>query len=118
MARALALSRTFAKHAALEAKAADNLAIIIEEWLNNVVEHGGAPASARIVLRLQCARQRVKVIVTDAGRPFDPRTVGFEGPNPERGGGAGLALIQAWSRIVAYRRQRGRNHIVFEMPRG
>jgi serine/threonine-protein kinase RsbW len=114
--RALALARAFAERAALEAQAADSLAIIVEEWLSNVVEHGGAPASARIVLRLQHAPRQVKVVVTDAGRPFDPRTAVFQGPNPERGGGAGLALIQAWSRIADYSRRRGRNRLVLEMP--
>lgn len=116
MGRALALARAFAEQAALEAQAADSLALIVEEWLSNVVEHGEAPPTARIVLRLQRAPRRVHVVVTDAGRPFDPRTVVFQGPNPERGGGAGLALIQAWCRIADYRRRRGRNRLVFEMP--
>lgn len=39
----------------------------------------------------------------------------FEGPNLTRGGGAGLALIQTWRRIADYRRQRGRNRVVFDM---
>lgn len=57
----------------------------------------------------------VRLIVGDAGTAFDPRRIMFEGPNLTRGGGAGLALIQTWRRIADYRRQRGRNRVVFDM---
>lgn len=116
MRRGLERARAFAEAARLDARAADSLAIIVEEWLVNVIEHGGAAPSARIVLRFGRRPDCVRVLVTDAGRPFDPRAVTFEGPNLARGGGAGLTLIQAWCRIADYRRRRGRNRLVFEMP--
>ncbi len=53
---------------------------------------------------------------SDAGTYYDPREAVFEGPNLERGGGVGLELIRAWSRIVSYRRRAGRNRLVLEMP--
>ena len=56
--------------------------------------------------------------VSDAGLPFDPRDAVFEGPNLERGGGAGLELIRAWSRIADYTRRAGRNRLFVEMPLG
>jgi serine/threonine-protein kinase RsbW len=113
--RGLILARDFAETAALSPDEADHLALIVEEWLNNVTEHSGAPPGTRIVLRLRRGPGVVQVIVTDGGMPFDPRTVTFEGPNLTRGGGAGLAMIQAWCRIAAYRRTRGRNCLVFAM---
>ena len=116
MRRGLERARAFAEAARLDAQAADSLAIIVEEWLINVVEHGGAAAGSRIVMRLGRGPDGVRLVVTDAGRPFDPRTVTFQGPNLTRGGGAGLALIQAWCRIADYRRRGGRNRLVFEMP--
>ena len=82
----------------------------------NVVEHGGAHPASRIALRLQRLEGAVRLSVSDAGVAFDPRGVAFAGPNTERGGGAGLALICAWSRIAAYERRAGRNRLVFEMP--
>ena len=113
--RGLILAREFAERTALAPLAADHLALIVEEWLNNVTEHSGAPAGGRIFLRLQHRSGSVRLTVCDAGQPFDPRTANFEGPNLIRGGGAGLALIQAWCQIADYRRQRGRNRLVFEM---
>ena len=114
--RGLVVARAFADRAALGAEASDHLALIVEEWLTNIIEHAGAAPGGRIVLRLTHASRLVRLTVTDAGRPFDPRTVTFEGPNLARGGGAGLALIQAWCRIAGYRRAGGRNRLIFEMP--
>jgi serine/threonine-protein kinase RsbW len=56
----------------------------------------------------------VRLTVSDAGRPFDPRAAAFDGPGPE-GGGVGLALIADFSRIVAYARRAGRNRLVLEV---
>ena len=112
----LVFARRFADQADLAPEATDHLALIVEEWLNNVVEHSGATSSGRIGLRLQRRPGVIQLTATDAGKPFDPRKVTFDGPNLARGGGAGLALIQAWCRIADYRRQRGRNRLVFEMP--
>jgi anti-sigma regulatory factor (Ser/Thr protein kinase) len=114
--RALARARAFAERADLDADAADRLAIIVEEWVANVVEHGGAGPATRIVLRLERRGATVRLAASDAGTAFDPRHAAFAGPDLERGGGAGLELIRAWSRIVAYARRGGRNRIVLEMP--
>ena len=48
--------------------------------------------------------------------PFDPRGAAFEGPNPERGGGAGLAMIVSLCRIAGYARRAGRNRLILELP--
>jgi anti-sigma regulatory factor (Ser/Thr protein kinase) len=114
--RGLATALLFAGREQLGDEASDKLAIVVEEWLINVVEHGEAAPSSRIALRLERLESMVRLTVSDAGQAFDPRAVVFEGPNMERGGGAGLALIQAWSRISDYRRRSGRNRLVLEMP--
>ncbi|HET6971176.1 MAG TPA: ATP-binding protein, partial [Phenylobacterium sp.] len=77
--------------------------------------HGACAPGSRIELGLERDGGLVRLTASDAGVAFDPRTAHFEGPNPERGGGAGLALIAAWCRVAAYRRRGGRNHLVFEM---
>jgi serine/threonine-protein kinase RsbW len=112
----MALARGFARHAGLDAPAADHLAVVVEEWIANVVEHGCAQAGTRITLRLRLAEAVVRVSVSDAGRPFDPRTAVFLMPNPDRGGGAGLALIASLCRIASYARRAGRNRLVLELP--
>ena len=90
--------------------------MVVEEWIANIVEHGAPDRDARIVVRLALADAVVRVTISDPGRPFDPREAPFSGPNHERGGGAGLALIASHCRIAAYDRRRGRNHVVLELP--
>jgi anti-sigma regulatory factor (Ser/Thr protein kinase) len=118
VSRALRLARRFATRAGLEAVAADHLAVVVEEWVANVVEHGGPQAGARIVLRLSLEAAVVRLSVSDGGRPFDPRTTAVQGPNHERGGGAGLALIADLCRIAGYTRRAGRNRLILELPLG
>lgn len=116
MAEALRLARRFSEDARVPGDAADQLAIIIEEWVLNAVEHGGPPARSLIVLELERTQGAVRIAASDPGAPFDPRAVEFLGPNLERGGGAGLALIKAWATIESYRRIRGRNRVVMSLP--
>ena len=116
VSRAVRLARGFADRRGLDAVAANHLAVVVEEWIANVVEHGGPQGGARIVLRLSLEGGLVRVAVSDAGRPFDPRNAAFDQPNAERGGGAGLAMIASLSRIATYVRRAGRNRLVLEMP--
>jgi anti-sigma regulatory factor (Ser/Thr protein kinase) len=115
---ALAVTRSFVQQAGLGRDPAERLAIIVEEWVANVVEHGEPSADSRIGLRLAICPGGVRITLTDAGHAFDPRAAAFDGPNLDRGGGAGLELMRAWSRVVAYGRRAGRNRLVLEMPLG
>lgn len=117
--RALGVSRAFVEQCGLGRDPAERLAIVVEEWVANVVEHGGPPAGSHIGLRLALGPGIVRITVTDAGCAFDPREApAFEGPDLERGGGAGLELMRAWSRVVAYGCRGGRNRLVLELPLG
>jgi anti-sigma regulatory factor (Ser/Thr protein kinase) len=110
--RAIGFARRFASAAALPEAAAERLALIVEEWVANIVEHGRPAPGGLIVLRLEKAGARVRLRCSDAGIAFDPRTVEDDGPNLDRGGGAGIALIRAWSEIESYRRLGRRNRLV------
>lgn len=112
VARAIAFARRFTAAAALPAAAADRLVLIVEEWVANVVEHGCPAPGSLIVLRLETADGRVRLRFSDAGIAFDPRTAEDVGPNLDRGGGAGIALIRAWSDVEVYQRRAGRNRLV------
>lgn len=98
--------------------AAGRLDLVVEEWIANVVEHGGAQAHTLITLRLTLAGGLVRLAVSDAGCLFDPLAAVYAGPDPERGGGAGLALIKGHSRIAHYERRAGRNRLVLELSLG
>ncbi len=115
MGRAIAVAWLFAERARLPPETAEPLAILVEEWVLNLIEHGGAAADSQIVLRIDRRGDGVRVTISDGGGFFDPRAVEMEGPNAERGGGAGIALMHAWSRIVDYRRRGGRNRLVLEI---
>ena len=112
VAGAIALTRRFAEAAGLSPDAADRLAVVMEEWVANIVEHGAADARSLIVLRLERVGEGVRLTLSDAGVAFDPRKAQDNGPNLDRGGGAGIALIRAWCEIEAYERRRGRNRLV------
>jgi serine/threonine-protein kinase RsbW len=112
VAAAIAFARRFAETARLSQDAADQLVVIVEEWAANIVEHSGAAPTSLIALRLETAGEAVRIAFTDAGVAFDPRTAEDGGPNLDRGGGAGIALIRSWCEIEAYERRRGRNRLV------
>ena len=112
---AAGIARAFAARAGLEGEAADRLIMVVEEWVANVVEHGGPQGGARIVLRFAWQNGVVRLTFSDAGRPFDPRLAPIAAPNHQRGGGAGLALIDSLCRITTYTRRSGRNRVVLEM---
>lgn len=118
MVRGLSLAGRFCETTGVGPDGADRLAIIVEEWLVNLVEHGELAPGSRIALRLAREPACVRVTVTDAGSFFDPRQVAFEGPNLERGGGVGLELMRHFGRIVNYARRAGRNRLELEMPVG
>jgi anti-sigma regulatory factor (Ser/Thr protein kinase) len=112
VARAIAFVRRFADAGGLSADSADRLAVVVEEWAANIVEHSGAAPKSRIVLRLERVGEGARLTFTDAGMAFDPRQARDDGPNPERGGGAGIALIRAWCEIESYRRRAWRYRLV------
>lgn len=76
------------------------LAILIEELLANLFDHGTGDVIA--LLRLERTSDRVHLTLEDEGAPFDPREAGPAEPNEERGGGVGLALVRAWPETLSY----------------
>ena len=111
---ALELSRSFALTARLPAETADRLAIVVEELLLNLIEHGNARGEIHLTLAVLAAA--VSLTIIDAGTPYDPRNAGIPAQIPARGGGAGLALVAAWARIVDYRHADGRNRLELVLP--
>lgn len=116
--RALRAVRAFAGRCALPDGQTDRLALVVDEWLANALEHGRPPAASRLVLSLAREAACVRLVVTDAGVAFDPRLAAFDGPDLERGGGVGLELVRAWAEIEDYRRHRGRNRVWLRIPAG
>ena len=106
---ALALVGAIADPARAETQT--RLAVVVEELVANLVDHG--EGGTAIWLALEPVEAGVRVVLIDDAAPFDPRAAApmSDLPNEERGGGAGLAMVGAWSRILDYTRVGERNRL-------
>jgi serine/threonine-protein kinase RsbW len=96
----------------------ERLELCLHEALANVITHGGETAlAAPIRLRLEIHLDSASVTVSDAGVPFDPRSVPekvLPGTLQEASpGGLGLVMIRRSADRIDYRQERGRNHFTF-----
>lgn len=107
--KALELVRDFVCRVQCGEDAEARLSIIVEELVANLVEHGDASADSEIRLEVSALGAEIALSLSDAGTPFDPRTADVPDEIPERGGGAGLALVRHWAREIDYVRVDGRN---------
>lgn len=113
VSEALAAVREFFKIGQCDADDRAHLAIIVEELVLNIVEHGKAPEGDPIDISFSRTDDGIRLEISDGGTHFDPRDAEPPGDlPPERGGGAGIALVLAWSQILSYERRDGRNHMV------
>jgi len=87
------------------------LAIVIEELIANLYDHGGVAMDDLVELKLSCANRIVTATITDPRLAFDPRSVEPAQVSPDRDGGVGLGLVHAWADIVDYRSNDGRNRL-------
>ena len=99
----------------LTPSSAAKLAIIVEELVFNLVEHGQVGESGEIELLLGHDADGVTIVLRDTGVAFDLRTAESEEAIPERGGGAGIDLIRAWAEVLDYRSEAGRNRLDLRM---
>ena len=105
----------FADLAGLSPGMAARLTITVEELVANALEHGGAD---EIALELADHADRIALSMADNGIAFDPRAdISAELPDPETGGGVGLSLVKAWSRIESYAREDGSNRLDLSLPK-
>lgn len=113
--QAVTAAHAFAAAHDIEGRYAGRLAIIVEELVTNLFDHAGIDGSKGVELMLS-RDDGIRIILTDPGAPFDPRAHSPDDVTPDRGGGAGIDLIQAWSRILDYGSADGRNRIEVWMP--
>ena len=114
---AVVAARGFAESAGINPDQASQLAIVVEELLTNLYDHGGVTLEDAFVLELILIDTELGLTLTDSGKPFDPRFAELEGPVPARGGGAGLKLVRAWASSIDYQIGDGFNRLVLRFPR-
>ena len=90
---------------------AAKLAIVVEELVANLVEHGGIDEKGEVELTLVHIGDGVLIELADSGPPFDPRAAVSDDVVPTRGGGAGIDLVRAWAEITDYRSADGWNRL-------
>ena len=96
--------------AGVAGEVAMKLALVLEEAVANVINHGlpGSPPPHRLAVRLEIDADAVTAEVIDNGRPFDPTGV----PDPDltlpleerQPGGLGIHLMRELMDGVEYRR--------------
>ena len=99
---AIASTRHYGLELDLKARDLARLCIIVEELITNLCEHGVCETEREITLELFRHPSGLGLVFEDNGAPFDPRTASAAGDMPQRGGGAGLRLVRAWSEIIGY----------------
>ncbi len=114
--RAVALVQLFSKNNGLAPQQRAKLAILVEEAVTNLYDHGTVHPGFAGTLTLTADPQSVRVVLCDSGTPFDPREADeIEMPNLDRGGGVGLAIIRAWAEIIDYRSEDGINRLELKL---
>jgi serine/threonine-protein kinase RsbW len=97
------------------ARAASQTALVFEEILTNIVQHGGAGLTVETSLELTTGEIRGEVV--DDGAAFDPLQVAppdLEATLAERAvGGLGIHLARTLTDDLAYERREGRNRLSF-----
>lgn len=129
--RAVAASREdalrFAEAAGLSSGARARLLVVVDEIVSNVLTHGTPPAGSSIAWRLAEEDGGIRLLLTDAGKHFDPRGKVAALPEDdaeavalasERGGGLGWRLVLAWCDIAACENVGGTNRLELVMRTG
>lgn len=112
---AIDAAQAFADEAALSPGMAARLTITVEELVANALEHGGA---GEVALDLADHADLIALTLADTGIEFDPREAAVpELPDADTGGGVGLSLVKAWSRIDGYVRDGGYNRLDLSLPK-
>jgi serine/threonine-protein kinase RsbW len=113
---ALVAAHSFADRAELDDADASRLAIVVEELVTNLYDHGGLTDADEFEVELILNSADVIATITDPGQPFDARRFEDDARLPDRGGGAGLRLVRSWASTIDYRRVDGRNRLVVWLP--
>lgn len=108
-------AQNFGELCRLDAGHAARLAIMIEELVTNLVEHGGIGEHGVVELILTQEDGVIAIALSDTGVAFDLRATESDEDIPERGGGAGIDLVRAWAEIVDYRSGNGENRLILKM---
>ena len=114
---ATAAAREFSATAALDEGEVSRLAIVVEELLTNLYDHGGLSGQDVFEIELSATEAEISLVLIDPGMAFDPRLSPGDDASPSRGGGAGQKLVRAWASRIGYETTDSRNRLSVLLPR-
>ena len=107
---ALRFAREFLAQSCLGEGVRVKASVIIEELISNSLQYGGAHKDISLCLTLVEQNGALIVKLEDDGPAFDPSDdSNFCGPDPETGGGVGLAVVRNWANEMTYNRSENLN---------
>jgi len=109
-------AREFAESAGIDQADVAHLAVVVEELVTNLYDHGGLGPTDSFEIRLAVRRADTIVVLIAPGEPFDPRGAFASSGTGSRGGGAGLRLARSWSSQIDYQYADGQNHVAVLLP--
>ena len=111
-------ARKFAESAGVAAETASRLAIVVEELITNLFDHGNLGRADQVTLEIEKNGGDLELVLSDPGPAFDPRSLPIDRAVPSRGGGAGLDLVRTWATTLDYCSQDGINRLALRLPAG
>jgi len=110
--QALRFTRDFLAAHDIDPRLQVKLAIIVEELVTNALCHGGKGQDFSFSLELAMDGAAIRLSLDDNGAAFNPLAVPpVTSPDPETGGGIGLAIVHAWTKETSYSREPGMNSL-------
>jgi anti-sigma regulatory factor (Ser/Thr protein kinase) len=117
-------ARRVAARAEFTAEQIDQLELVIEEILVNIARHGyveSGAGEAELACAVESAR-RLRVVVSDQGRPFNPLASKAPDLNQSlaerQAGGLGIFLVKSLAEELDYERDGERNVLKFTFAIG
>jgi serine/threonine-protein kinase RsbW len=117
VAQGVEVARAFAEEQWLTGEETARLCIIVEELVTNLFDHAGLAADQEVELGFASEPDGIHLVLVDPSPPFDPRAAPKTGKS-DRGGGAGIDIVQAWAQIIGYEQTADGNRLEVVMPVG
>jgi anti-sigma regulatory factor (Ser/Thr protein kinase) len=115
---AVAAARAFGERTGMDEASAVRLAVVVEELVMNLYDHGGLSPDSVFDLEMTSEASEVRLVLIAPGQEFDPTATLPRTATSSRGAGAGLKLVKAWSRKISHRYVDGRNRLELSLPYG
>jgi anti-sigma regulatory factor (Ser/Thr protein kinase) len=113
---AVVAAGSFAKRAGIDGATASRLAIVVEELVINLYDHGGLRADDAFELELSSNGTEVRFALSAPGPEFDPWRPASGRNLGSSGAGAGVKLVKAWSSHLEHDYADGQNRLALTLP--